>query len=174
MAIVNVKAASVTNADALTSQTLSRTRTVAGRMKETSGTVEAANGDSIDSVYRMCRVHSSWRIVQILKLSDAITTAVGDVGLHDTLANGSAIVNRTFFASAVALTAADQVGTDVTHEVAAAATNMGEIANVEKAIWEILGLTADPNKYMDLTVMLTAAATGAGTISLKVRYVDGN
>lgn len=173
MAIVNVKANAVGNLDGSTSQVLNRTKLSGGRIKEIVGTVEVTNGDSIDSVYRFARVHSNWRISQILKKSDAITSAVADIGLHDTAANGGAVVDRTFFASAVAITAADTPGTDVTHEVGAVASKM-DVANIEKTIWEVLGLTADPNKFYDVTAMLTVAATGTGTLCLNVRYVDGN
>lgn len=173
MAIVNIKAAPVTNADA-TTQTLNRTKAMQGRVKEAVGTVEVTNGDSIDSVYRLARVHSSWRVSAVIKKSDAIASAVADFGLHDTAANGAAIVDRTFFATAVAVTAADTAGTDVTHEGGSGANKMGEIANIEKAIWEVLGLTADPGKYYDVTAMLTVAATGTGTLSANVRYCDGN
>jgi hypothetical protein len=170
MAVVNVKAASVTNADA-SIQALSRTRGSSGRIKETAGTVEVTNGDSIDSVFRLARVHSSWRISRLLKFSDAITAAIADFGLHDTAVNGAAIVDRDFFASAVSIVAADNAGTDVAREAAAA---YGDVANIEKTIWEALGLSADPNKYYDLTAMLTVAATATGTLSVLVQYVDGN
>lgn len=173
MAVVNVKTIQVTNADA-SQQALNKLKTVAARIKEAVGTVEVTNGDSIGSTYRMHRVHSSWRISQILKLSDVIATAVADFGLYDIAALGGAVVDADFFASAVALTAADVVGTDVTHEAAGAGNQFGEIANVEKTIWEALGLAADPNKYYDLVATLTAAATGTGTLSVKTRFTDGN
>jgi len=177
MAIVNIKGTIVTNADGGTPpQALNQARAAAARVKESADTVEVTNGDSIDSVYRLGRVHSSWRISQVIKFSDAITTAVADFGLHDIAANAGAVVDRDFFGSAVALTAADVAGTDVTHEsgAAAGATQFGEVANIAKAIWQVLGLTADPNKFYDLTAMLTAAATGSGTLSVLIRYSDGN
>lgn len=175
MAIVNIKSSSVTNADS-TTQANTRTKTAGGRVKEIASTVEVTNGESIDSVYRLGRVHSSWRISQIIRFCDAITGAIADFGLHDTAANGGAIVDRDFFASANSLAAADVAGLDVTHESAAAAgaTQDGDVANIEKTLWEVLGLSADPNKYYDLTAMLTAAATATGTLAVLIRYVDGN
>ena len=48
------------------------------------------------------------------------------------------------------------------------------LEDVEKPLWEALGLTADPRKLYDIAMTLTAAAAATGDISLKVRYVDGN
>ena len=172
MAVVNVKASAVTSADG-TPQVLTTTKVAGGRLKELRGTVELANGDSIASTYRIGRVHSSWLPSQLIKLSDAITSGAADFGLADTAANGGAAVSAAFFASAVSIASADVVGTDITHE-AAGATVYGEIANIEKRIWEALALTADPNKYYDLTATLTAATTAAGTLSVIFRYMDGN
>ena len=71
--------------------------------------------------------------------------------------------------------AAALVHTDVTHEADPADAGAGYgNADVEKPLWQALGLTADPNKLYDIAVTLTAAAGSAGTVSLKVQYVDGN
>jgi len=56
----------------------------------------------------------------------------------------------------------------VTHE-----SGVFDVANIEKRLWEALGLSADPKIWYDIVVTLTAAAGSAGTISLKTRYVDG-
>lgn len=174
MAVVLLKGNIVTNADGGAPQTLNQARAAAARVKESVDTIEITNGDSIASIYRMARVHSSWRISQILAFMDAITSAAADVGLYDIAANGGAVVDVDFFASAQSLATASLVGIDVTHEAAGAGNQFGEIANIRKALWEALGLTADPNKYYDIAFTLTAAATATGTLSVMVRYSDGN
>jgi hypothetical protein len=175
MAVVLLKGNIVTNADGTTPpQVLNQARAAAARLKESVDTIEITNGDSIASIYRMARVHSSWRISQIVKYSDAITSAAADVGLYDIAANGGAVVDVDFFGSAVSLASLDLVGTDVTHEAGGTGVQFGEIANIRKALWEVLGLTQDPNKYYDLAFTLTAAATASGTLSVAVRYSDGN
>lgn len=174
MAVVTTKATAVTNADAAT-QTNNSQKIAGGRLRESVGTIEAVSGDSIASVYRLARVGSGVRISQIMLSCDAITTCAGDVGVYDVAAvNGGAVVDADFFASAQSLATA-LVNTDVTHEADAADAGSGfGLADVEKPLWQALGLSADPNKLYDIAVTLTAAAGSAGTVSMKVRYVDGN
>lgn len=167
MAVVNTKATAVTNADAAPNVPTS-TKIAGGRIKSNVGVVAVANGDSIGSVLRTARVHSSWRIRRVLLSSDAITTAVADIGLVETAANGGAAADADLFGSAVALTAA-QSNVDVTRE-----SGVYTVANAEKQVWQLLGLTADPNKFYDVAGTLTAAATGPGSVAIDVEYVDGN
>lgn len=170
MAVVTLKASQVTNADA-TTQTLNNSKVANGRIKEIADTIELTSGDSIASIYRMARVHSSWRMSELILQCDAITTCAADFGLYDTAANGAAVVDVDAFASAQSLATAIVIGTNVMSE---AATVFGDVANIRKAIWEVLGLASDPNKFYDVAVTLTAAAGSAGTVSVKVRYCDGN
>lgn len=174
MAVVTLKGTIVTNADGTVPQTLNQARAANARVKEMADTIEVTNGDSIASTYRLARVHSSWRISQLLLYCDAITSAAADVGLYDIAANGGLVVDVDFFASAQSLAAALLVGTSIEHEAAGAGNQNGEIANKAKAIWQVLGLTADPNKYYDIAFTLTAAATATGTLTLVTRFSDGN
>lgn len=171
MAVVNTKAAAITNADAA-QQALVSPKILGAPMREAHGTLEAVNGDSIGSTYRLCRVPSRAVISRVLLSCDAITTCAGDVGVYETAANGGAVVDADFFASAQSLAAA-LANTDVTHEAdpADAAAGYG-LADVEKPLWQALGLTADPMKFYDIAVTLTAAAASAGTVGLRVQYKD--
>ena len=47
------------------------------------------------------------------------------------------------------------------------------ISELEQPLWQILGLTADPNVMYDLVATLTAATTAAGTLTVKVEYTQG-
>ena len=170
MAVVTLNGSQVTNADA-TTQTLNNSKVTNGRIKEIADTIEVTNGDSIASIYRMARVHSSWRMTELILQCDAITSAAADIGLYDTAANGAAVVDVDCFASAQSIASALIPGTNVMGEAAAV---FGDIANVRKSIWEVLGLSTDPNKFYDIALTLTAAATATGTVSVKTRYVDGN
>lgn len=170
MAVVTLKGSQVTNADA-TTQTLNNSKVTNGRLKEIADTIELANGDSIGSTYRMSRIHSSWRVVDVIGFWDAITSGAADVGLYDTAANGGAVVDVDCFGSAVSIASANTSGTNVAREAGAV---FGEIANMRKQVWEVLGLSTDPNKFYDLAFTLTAATTAAGTLSVLTRYVDGN
>lgn len=174
MAVVTTKSTAVTAGDALP-QTLTAQKTHGGRLRESLGVIEAVSGDSIDSVYRLVRINSGDRISRVLLSCDAITTCAGDVGIYDIAAvNAGAVVDVDFFASAQSLASA-LVNSDVTHEADAADAGAGfGLADVEKPLWEALGLTADPGKQYDIAVTLTAAAGSAGTVALKVQYSDGN
>lgn len=168
MAVVAVKSTGITNADA---KVLNNARVFRGVLEEAVGTVEAANGDSIASVYRFCRVPSNARISRVLLSCDAITTCAGDVGVYKTARDGGAVVDVDFFGSAVSLASALS-HSDITHEAdpADAGAGWGQ-ADVEKPLWQALGLTADPYIEYDIAVTLTAAAGSAGTMSMKVQFV---
>lgn len=173
MAVVNTKSTAVTNADAATQTNLSL-KIAGGRIRESVGTVEAVNGDSIGSTFRLARIRSGDRVSRVMLSCDAITTCTGDVGIYDIAANGGAVVDADFFASAQSLSAA-LVNQDVTHEADAADAGAGfGHADVEKPLWQALGLAADPYKLYDIAVTLTAAAASNGTIAMKVQYVNGN
>ena len=164
MAVANTKSTHITNADAspptLTSDYISK-----GTVFEAVGTVETLAADDALSVYRLCRVPSSARISSILLASDAITGATAsDVGVYKTAREGGAVVDADFFATDVNLSAAATVFTEVLLEATAT-----DIDKVEKRLWELLGLTADP--FIDYDIAVTVNdVTAAGTISMKVKY----
>lgn len=167
MAVVNSKSTRVSNADAST-QTLSGVIVQHGRLRSSVATFEAVSGDSIGSTYRMHRVHSSWRIVAALQTCDAITTCNADLGLYNVPGVGSAagtVISATTYATAQSL------ATAITGLPVNVAFEAKDIANAQRQVWEDAGLTADPNRWYDLTYTLTAAAGSAGTINLELLYV---
>lgn len=166
MAVVTLKSTSVTNLDA-TPPVKNPFYKSEGPIREMVDTFSITNGDSAASTYRVCRVHSSWRISSILAdAPDIGTTTTADIGLYDTAANGGAVADADVFASAIVLNAGAIANSDVTHESAVIA-----VADYAKRVWENLALTADPNKWYDLTVTLVGAADGTGVGALRVRYV---
>lgn len=168
MAVVTTKSTAVTNADS-TTQTLNKNTTSGGRKRESIGIVEAANGDSSTSQYRFCRVYSSWRVAAVLLYCDAITSGAMDVGIYQTAANGGAVVDADFFASAQSIASALVVGTNIAHE-----SGVYGIEDLEKPLWEALGLTADPGRWYDVVGTLTADTAAAGTIVVAVEHLNGD
>lgn len=165
MAVANTKSTHITNADAtplvLTNDFISK-----GAMYETVGAVETLAADDANSVYRLCRVPSNARITSILLGTDAITGATAsDVGVYQTAANGGAVVDADFFATDVNISAAATAFTEVLLEATAT-----DIDKVEKRLWELLGLSADPGRDYDIAVTVNDV-TAAGTIAMKVKYV---
>lgn len=170
--MANKSSAALTARDATPSQTNSTqasTKVATGRLKESIGRIAVDNAEAIASILRCFSVHSSWRVSEILLYCTAITTCAGDIGLYDLpTVNAGAEVDKDLFATAQSLASALD-GTNVLRE----ATTI-TIANLEKPIWQLLGLTADPGKWYDVAITLTAAAGSSGDVALKGRFIDGN
>ena len=167
MGTANTKSTIVTNGDA-TPNDMTPAYISHGRLREQIGVVEVAAADDNDSVYRFCRVWSGWRISQVDYANDAITSgAAYELGVHQTAENGGAEVDADEFASSLDLTSA-HAWTEVTWEASAT-----QFSDCEKRLWERLGLTEDPNRWYDITMTGTTVGTAAGTIGVRVRYVDG-
>lgn len=168
MAVEALKSAAITNADA-TPVVFNNSRITRAPLQEAIGTKQASASASIGSTYRLCRIPSNARISQVILSTDAFdTTGAGDIGIYQTAANGGAVVDADFFASAVVLTTA-LPNTAVTHESA-----VFGVEDVEKPLWEALGLSADPMRDYDVAITLTAA-NGAGAtpdVTLRVTYTQ--
>jgi hypothetical protein len=165
MAVVHYKSAEVTNLDAAPPVRNLVTMT-GGRVRRAGGTVEVANGDSAGSTIRFARLPSIAIIDFIWLATDALGgTCAMDIGVYETTPNGGAVVDADEFASAVAVSSAVAL-TNVRYEAVAT-----DIANVNKRLWEQLGIAADPNKDYDIAATLTAATAAAGTVTLLVQYV---
>lgn len=167
MAVVNTKSTIVTGADA-TPVTILANHLKHGRIRNQAATVEVAAADDDTSVFRMFRVHSSWRVTKLELLNDALTGGTSyDIGAHQTAANGGAVVDVDAWGAAVDLSSARVAPLDVLCEAM-------NIDKIEKRVWEVLGLTADPDRYYDITLTANTAGTGAGTISMQMQYVAGD
>lgn len=168
-AVVNTKSTIVTNADA-NSADLTGAYIHHGRLREQVATVEVAAADDDTSVFRFFRVWSGWRISSLEYANDALTSGTSfDIGLLQTAENGGSATgaDADIFATAVDLSSAHDF-TACTYE--ATATN---ISKVEKRIWELLGQSADPQRWYDVAVTANTIGSAAGTISMRMRYVDG-
>lgn len=169
MAVVNTKSTLITNSDA-TPPVMNKKALDGAVVKMKRATVETANGDSIASTYRFFRLPSH-AVVNKLKLySDDIgTTTIADFGLYRTAADGGAVVDADFFASAVSLKDGAISGTEIQHE-----SGVYDVSEIEQPLWQVAGLSADPKVMYDVVATLTAAADAAGTITLVCDYTDGN
>ena len=163
MAVVAVKSTLITNADA-TPVVLNSPRVDGGSERVAVATAAITDTDSIASTYRMFRVPSNAVMTDLRIYSPDIgTTTITDIGLY--AADGGAVADADFFASAVSLKDGALNGTDVLHESA-----VFSIANSGKELWDALGLTSDPGVFYDVTLTLTAAADATGTVKLVGRY----
>lgn len=138
-------------------------------MREVNAVVTPAADDTVASIHRFCRVPSNARISQVLmSAADASTAGKYDVGIYQTVENGGALVDVDLFASALDLSAGSGIGFnfEVTHE-------SGEytIAETEEPLWEVLGLTEDPNIEYDVVGLVETTFNGGPVfVGMKVRY----
>lgn len=164
MATENVKSGAITNRDA-TPAVLSNGQ--GGAVQRAFGTVEAAAAGDAGSTYRMCSIPSNARAIRVvLGCDDLGTTATLDVGIYQTTANGAAVVDADFFASAINANSAAVAETMVSHE-----SGFYNLDDIEKPLWEALGLSADPGRFYDVVVTSNGDIDAAGTITLVVDYV---
>ncbi|RTL11283.1 MAG: hypothetical protein EKK54_08115 [Neisseriaceae bacterium] len=166
MGVVNTKSGSVTNSDAVP---LVRNNAIVngGRLRCAVDYVAVAAADDDTSVYRVIRLHSNCRVDSLLLYNTAITAGTSyDVGIYKTAADGGAVVDADAFGSAVDLSSAHS-GTDVAFEALA-------LTSIKKTLWEVAGLSADPNCYYDIALTANTVGTAAGTIALKAYYVTNS
>lgn len=166
MAVVTVKSSLITARDSGGKSTLS---TGPRRLYNQADTVEVTSGDSIGSKFILGSVPSSASMRELVVLCDAITAAAADVGLYRTTQDGGAVVNANLFGSAVSLATAITTGTNILH-----ASGVLDIANLAKPLWQILGLSTDPQVMYDVVATLTAAPTATGTLTARISYAQGN
>jgi hypothetical protein len=163
MAVANTKSTLVAAREAGRNVPLRLSGAVA---REAVATVEVAADDDDNSVYRFCRVHSSWSLRALHLKNDAIAGGTAyHVGLYETAENGGAAVDADLFGTSVDLSSARVAPLDVLTEAL-------DIATVEKRIWELLGLTVDPAREYDLCLTGATVGTGAGTIGLRTVWVE--
>lgn len=166
MAVVTLKSAPVTNADA-TPVVLNNASVDGGYLRSAVGVVDGSASDSVGSTYRFVRVPSNARISRVIFASDnGGATGQVDIGVYQTAANGGAVVDADFFASAVDMGAGAVAATDVTHE-----SGVYGIEDAEQPLWQALGLSSDPGREYDIVSTAVEIIANAATQTLKVEYV---
>lgn len=167
MAVTNRSSQAITNATS-TPVVLSDPALNAGYLRERSAVVASAADDSSTSIFRFVRVPSNARISQVLlSAADATTAGAINIGVYQTSENGGAVVDADLFASAVDLASGPYNNSEVTFE-------SGEYTYTEseKPLWEVLGLTVDPQRDYDIAATISTTFNGGPTsIRLAVRYI---
>lgn len=167
MATVNTKSNIVTNLDA-TPRVMNSLNLMGAVLREQVATVAIAAADNDGSVYRLCRVHSSWRISEMTLFNDAITSGSDfDVGLYETAEDGGAVVDVNAYGDAVALTSGSLTGVQVLFEAGSAVG----LEDIEQAVWQNAAATSDPGKWYDVCLTGVTVGSGAGDVSMRLRYV---
>lgn len=170
MAVVNLLSTLLTNRDA-TPKVLSTSFLDKGDLLESVAVVAVGTVDSALSTYRLFSIPSGARVSSLAGWSDAVLGAATapTLDLYDQTSAGSASVKTGFFLAPV-FSSATQAGTEYAHTLSGANTNT--VANAEKRIWEILGLSSDPGKMYDVVLRSTVNNTTTGAnLAFKIRYV---
>lgn len=166
MAVANTKSTAVANADEMQPRVQTQSHIQAGSSVVSVGTVEVAAADSDNSVYRLVRVSSGARVHKLEFMSDAIAGGTDfNLGLYKpaNVGNG-AVVDDNLFADALDFSSGNTVPVEVTFDQI-------DIDDIEKRVWELLGLASDPHTEYDVALTGITVGTGAGTISVRVEFV---
>lgn len=164
MATEALKTTPITNADA-TPVVFNDSGVAGGIVRQAVGTLEHAGGD-LGSTYRMVRVPSNATgIAVVLSADDAGATGLIDIGLYRTAGDGGAVVDADFFASAYDVKTAAIAQVEVQHESA-----VYGLEDIEKPLWEALGLSADPGVLYDIVITSTEALGTASTLSIRATW----
>lgn len=157
---------SITNRDA-TPRVLNNARlTGSVLMSATERVTMATTGHGVGTIHRLFEIPSNAVISRVFfSAPDIGTTTAADVGLYRTTADGAAVVDADFFASAQALNAGPYENVDITRE-----STVITPANRHQAVWQILGLTADPGVRYDVALTMTGASDGTGSVDVTVQY----
>ena len=125
--------------------------------------VAIAATDNDGDVFLVAPVHSSWCIDSIAVLNDAITGGTDyDVGLYEI---AETVVDADAYASGVDMSSARTAPLDVAFEAR-------DVANVQNAVWQDAGPSADPQKWFYLALTANTAGTAAGDIAVIIRYTS--
>lgn len=130
------------------------------------GSVTITTGKTTGSIYVLASVPAVARVSQILLNNPALSASTAfDIGAYKTTADGAAVIDADFFATAVACTNAN-VDLDVTGE-----STTYTVDKREQPLWQALGMTAAPASGMiDICLTNTATNAAGGLIGARVRY----
>lgn len=167
MATVSVSSTQITNRDA-SPRVRSNSRISRGPLLCSMGVCAASAADGPLSKYKLCSVPSNARVAQVLLTNTALggSLSTANFGLYQTTDNGGAVVDEDFFGSTVALTTA-QSNVDITTEANGAGLGKDDM---EKPLWEALGLSTDPKIDYDVVATVVAQVIDAGTVAVQVTY----
>ncbi len=171
-----LKSTIITNRDA-TPKVLTDSFLSGGIMEEVQGSVKTGATDTANSYYRLVSVPSNARVSELYWQSEAFGSgSILDVGVFypttipqgggSFLANTLAgtIISSSIFATGLTGNAANAL-TLITNQ----STNY-LIPLQETPLWNVLGLTADPEINFDIGFVVRVVTAAAGYVGLKCRY----
>lgn len=192
MAVVTTKSPSIINLDGSPIVANVIGEGAPGDLRIANDSVAAANGDSIASIYRLCRIPTTAKVKSVFIGATSVTVGAADidVAFSDSQTDGtqqqflnlaspiiqtSGPADNKLFGAAQTLVA----GTIGARKDTTFANTSGFVfANQNTPLWAVLvalGCTqfvGDPGGFFDLVLKLTTAITTSGTINGEVQYVE--
>lgn len=175
MATANTKSAAITSLDATPAGMV---KNHGSRVRVKSGTVEVLAADDDVSVYRFVRVQSTDVLLSIQCVHDTVLAGTGyECGLYDTAANGGAAVDIDCYQGEFTMVGAVPA---VPHVLATATHHellwgyVHPVEDIEQAVWADAGASADSKKDYDICLTAGTVGTAAGSVSMRVWYIDGS
>ena len=169
MAVDHVKATDLTNDEASPRIAGKVGRNAPGVMRISSGSATALASSSADATYQLVRLPPEAIVKAIWFQSDAQGAGKFDLGCYysdDLTPLAADAIDQDFFATVIDCAAA-VVRTEVTNE-----STTYTIAKQQQQLWEALGLSTNPNRFIDIvaTVKTTAVTTGTGVLGIDVYW----
>lgn len=173
MSVVNVLSTQITN-DEATPPVRNNPYIAGGNDVELVDVCTAGASDSANSTYRFFRIPSNARIVDVQIMNDANTTGTSyKAGFLKTDANGGGVVttgsDACLIPAGTSMASARDVWTSLYFP--AVAGSAAAVANVTKRVWELVGLTADPNDTYDVAITAVTPGTAGGNMAMRLAYV---
>jgi hypothetical protein len=171
MGVVNVNSNQITN-DLATPPVLNNPYLAGGGDFELVDVCTMGAADSNTSTYRFFRIPSNARVVDLQVMNDANTSGTSYKCGVLLINGGSTVVSGSdaiFIPSGTSMASARNVWTSLYFPAVAGAS--AAVANVTKRVWELLGLTTDPNLTYDVTVTAVTAGSAGGSLALRLAYV---
>lgn len=175
MSTFNEKSTQISNADA-TPPVRSDGLLAGGERSSAIGSCATGSAaDGVGSTYRLCRVPSKARIVELKLQNTALGTgAAVNVGVYWptvvpagsglSASNSAAVISASLFASAYSVAAAAQP-TEITNQ----SGNNG-LSNQELPLWQAAGLSSDPGIDLDIVATVSTVFAASGSLGAKVEY----
>lgn len=173
MSQYNIKSTIISGRDA-TPKVLVDPYISGGKIKESQGSVQTGSAtDAVGSTYRLCQVPSNARITSLTLQNDALGGAV-NVGVYWPTyvpnGNGLSSGNATTAINASCLASAFSVSTANSPTELITRANVS-IPNQEVQLWQVAGLSADPEIYLDIVATVSTIMSAQGSIGLKAKYL---
>ena len=165
MATEALKSTAITNRDASPPVLNSPTNEL-GLLRESFGHLTTTSGVTAGSTYRMCAIPSNARVSDVIIAAAAMTAGAFDVGVYRNTADGGAVVDADYFATAVDCAAAVPK-TSVINE-----SGTNTLTKQIMPLWQAIGMASDPKSTLDIVCTSTSTITAGALLGICVQFVQ--